>query len=340
MNKLYLNLLLWLLDILEINAICRMINRKKALILWYHGICDDGFSLLRGYDERHIPVSLFRKQLGYLKKRGYVFTNMSGLVTAIKKRESVKNLVVLTFDDGFKNIVENAYPIMKEYGARGCFYLISDLIGTKELIWTDYIETVIRNQKKGDFQFIFKGEKVNYALRDEKSYERAMMDIKTKLRAIPDNERIKHLEQFANIKPDNVPEEFIMSNWEQINELEPNVLEIGSHTRRHPNCANLTSDKELEDEILDSKIYIEKNTGRMIKHFCYPAGSFNDAVVARVKEYEYESAVTIVHGFNDENSDLFRLRRIETNERFLYFKSSVSGSYYMLQRIKSILRQV
>jgi peptidoglycan/xylan/chitin deacetylase (PgdA/CDA1 family) len=227
---------------------------------------------------------------------------------------------------------------MQEFGAMGCFYLVSDLTGTNELLWTDYVETVIRNQKKGNFEFIFKGNKVHYKLGDKKSYEYAMKDIKAKLRAIPDTERLEHLKQFNNFRLDNVPKEFIMASWEQVKEFDPGVLEIGSHTRRHPNCANLTSDAELEDEIRNSKIEIEKNIGRKIEHFCYPAGSYNDRVIAKVKEYRYKSAVTIMHGFNDENSDVYRLRRIETGESFLLFKASVSGSYYMLRRIKAILR--
>lgn len=329
--------LLWLLDILGINALCRMINRKKAVILWYHGICDESFCLLKGFDERHISKSLLKKHLEHLKRKGYAFVSMTELIDAIKNKKRVGKSVVLTFDDGFRNIVENCYPIMKEYGAKGCFYLVSDLIGTNQLLWTDYIETVVRNLNKGNFQFTFKGEKIQYKLVDKKSYEVTMQDIKAKLRMISDKERHEHLTQFNNLKLDDVPKEFSLATWEQIKALDHSVLEIGSHTRRHPNCANLTSDKELEDEIRDSKIDIEKNIGREIKHFCYPAGSYNDRVIAKVKEYGYESAVTIMHGFNDENSDVYRLRRIETNESFLLFKASVSGSYYMLRKIKAIL---
>jgi len=330
--------LLRFLDVLGVNVLCRMVNRKKALILWYHGISDEGFDLLKGFDERHIPGSLLRKHLEYLRRRGYTFVSLTELVDAIDNKKRIGKSVVLTFDDGFANVIKNAYPILQEFGAMGCFYLVSDLTGTNKLLWTDYIETVIRNQKQGDFEFIFKGEKVHYKLADKKSYEYAMRDIKTKLRAISDRERLEHLEQFKNYKLDDVPKEFVMAGWEQVKKLDPTVLEIGSHTRRHPNCTNLTSDREFEDEIYNSKIDIEKNIGRQIKHFCYPAGSYNDRVITRVKEYGYKSAVTIVHGFNDENSDVYELKRMETNESFLLFKASISGSYYMLRRIKAILR--
>jgi peptidoglycan/xylan/chitin deacetylase (PgdA/CDA1 family) len=335
-NSILRILFLQALDISGVNTLFRRMHRNKALIIWYHGICDEDFDLLKGYDERHVSKELFRKQLKYLKSRGYVFISMTDLTNAIEHKKKMNKFVVLTFDDGFKNVVENAYPIMKDFGAKGCFYLVSDLIGTNELLWTDFIETVVRNQKSDNFQFIFKGETINYKLSDKKSYEYAMKDIKTKLRALPDKNRVEHLKQFANHKLYNVPKEFMMATWEQIKGLDPNILEIGGHTGSHPNCANLTTESELEYEIYKSKNDIERNTGRKIEHFCYPAGSYNDVVISKVKKYGYKSAVTIENGFNDKKSDLFKLKRIEANEQFPFFKASVSGSIDMLCRIKNI----
>jgi len=226
---------------------------------------------------------------------------------------------------------------MKDYGAKGCIYLVSDLVGTNELLWTDFVETVIRNQNTKDFKFIFKGEVINYILGDRISIGHAMKDIKAKLRTLPDKERLEHLKQFGNYNLINIPKEFIMADWEQIKGLDPNILEIGSHTRRHPNCTNLVTDKELEDEVYNSKLDIERNIGRKVDHFCYPAGSYNDRVISKVKSYGYESAVTVEKGFNDENSFLYKLKRIAVGENILFFKASVSGSYHLLRRIKVIL---
>ena len=290
---------------------------------------------MKGYDERHIPTSIFRQQLGYLSQKGYSFITMSEMLDVIKNRKRIKRPIVLTFDDGFMNIVRNAYPVMKDFNARGCFYLVSDLIGTDRLLWTDYVESVIRNQKPGWFQFIFNGEAVIYNLDDRQSYNYAMKDIKAKLRIISDKERYEHLKQFDDSIQDNVSTEFSLADWEQIKKLDPGVLEIGSHTKRHPDCAKLTSDTEIEDEIFQSKIDIEKQVGYTINHFCYPAGSYNDRIIAKVKEYGYQSAVTIEYGFNDAESNVYRLKRMGVTESYVLFKANVSGSYNFLRKIKA-----
>jgi len=325
-----------IIDKLGINFMLRFLNKNKAIILWYHGVCDDNFQLLTGYDERHVPKSIFREQIRYLKRKGYVFSTISELIDIITKKKEIKKLVVLTFDDGFRNIIENAYPIMRELNAKGCFYLVSNLIGSNNLLWTDHVETIVRNSQKGDFKFIFKGEKINYSLDNKESYENTMSDIKNRLRSISNKERIEHLKQFKGKKIVDKPKEFLFSNWKQIQELDRRILEVGSHSKTHPNLTNLNSNEEFIEEIKNSKVQIEKMVNYKIVHFNYPAGVYNDEVIERVKKYGYKSAVSTIHGFNDENTDLYHLKRIESTSDFLLFKSSISGSYLVMRRIKNL----
>jgi peptidoglycan/xylan/chitin deacetylase (PgdA/CDA1 family) len=327
------------IDICGINNLFRFFNRHKVIILWYHGICEDTFRLLSGYDERHIQKSKFREQLSFLKRRGYNFLNMSEFIDILHNKKRIYKMVVLTFDDGYRNVVTNAYPIMKEFNAKGCFYLISGLIDEGKLLWTDYIETIVRNFNRGKFTFIFKGEKIFYTLDDKKSYEATMLDIKNKLRTLPELERIEHLKQFDNKNITDFPKEFIFANWAQIQSLDRKILEIGSHTKHHPNLTNISSSEGVMAEIKNSKVKIEKKVGYEINYFCYPAGKYNEDIVKKVKECRYSSAVTIKHGFNDESTNLYKLNRIEAPEDFLLFKSSISGSYFVMKWIKKLFHR-
>ncbi len=324
------------LDISGINALFRRLNRNKVIILCYHGICDDDFDLLKGYDDRHIPKSLFRKQLSYLKRKNYSFTNLSEATDMLNHRKKIRNIVVLSFDDGFRNVVENACPVMQKYQAKGCFYLISDLIGTSEPVWTDYIETLIRNAENGKFRFTYKGEECFYPLTTKASYEHAMRDIKARLRRLSDKEKNEHLRQFQKHQYP-VPKEFQMSDWTQIQNLDKDILEVGSHTATHPNCTNLTDDEEFDYELKYSKAKLERMVGYRTDHFNYPAGAFDERVIRQVKAAGYKTAVSLIPGFNDSRTDPFCLKRIYVNENFLFFKASVSGSYFFM---KKVLRKI
>ena len=319
-------------DFLGVNAFFRMLNSNKAIIIWYHGICDDDFTMLKGYDERHIPKSLFRKQISYLKNKGYQFATMSELVDILRNNKKINKAVVLTFDDGFRNVIENGYPIMQELGAKGCFYLVANLISQQNVLWTDLIEINVRKRPAGNFEFVFQGKPIEYALSDKKSYENAILDIKKKLRTIPDAQRRDHLKQFQSTNTESAPKEFNASTWDQIRSLDKNILEAGSHTRHHPNCANLTTDAEFEAELKGSKQDIEKEVGYAVDNFCYPAGSYDERVIEHAKKYGYKSASSIIPGFNDATTPIYELRRIPTDENFWLFKAMVSGSHFFISR--------
>jgi len=332
--------ILILLDFTGVNEIFRSVNSNKAIILWYHGICDDNFKMLKGYDERHIPKSLFRKQLLYLIGKGYQFVTMSELTLLLKEKKKLNKTIALTFDDGFRNVIDNAYPLMKELNAKGCIYLVSNLISEQSLLWTDLIETSVRINKSKKIEFMFKGEAIQYSLNSKESCESTIKNIKEKLRTIPDHERKDHLKQFdiEKFEVKDISEEFLVAGWDQIKILDKSILEAGSHTRNHPNCANLVLEEEFESELKGAKADIENKVGYLIDNFCYPAGSYNNKVIDCIKKYGYQSATSIIPGFNDASTSLFELQRIPINENFWLFKSMVSGSFFFisdaLQRMK------
>ncbi len=332
--------LLWFMDILGINTIYRWHNRNKAIIIMYHGICENDFDILVDYDERQLSKSSFRKQLRYLQRKGFSFISMTELINKMNNGGKLGKSVVLTFDDGFQNIINNAYPIIREFKAKGCLYLISGLTGTDQLLWTDYVETVIRNQGTDSIVFHFKGQIIKYNPKTKKSREQTMKDIKAKLRTLSNKGRFEHLAQFNSTKLTDIPEEFKIINWEQIGELDPEIMEIGNHSRSHPNCDVLTSDEELEEEIFLSKKEIEDKIGRPVKHFCYPSGSYNKGVSEKVRQSGCQSAVTINMGFVDNNSDLFQLNRITPDESFILFKTRISGSSQLFRYFRPLLKKI
>ena len=333
-KKILKSSVLLLMDISGINILYRWINRDKAIIIMYHGICEGDFDVLSGYDERHLPKSSFRKQIKYLKDKGYSLISMAALVDKIERGQKLGKNVVLTFDDGFQNVVDNAYPIMRELNVKGCFFLVSGLTGTDQLLWTDEVETAIRNAQGDSFKFSFKGEKIEYQLGGKFLREQAMDDVKAKLRTLPNKERWEHLKQFETMEKTDTPDEFKITDWEQIKELDPEIMEIGCHSRSHPNCGNLTSDDEIKEEIVLSKKEIEAKLGKEVHHFCYPAGSYNQRIADEVRQSGCKSAVTVKGGFVENDSDLFKLNRMTPDKSFILFKTRISGSNQLFRFIR------
>jgi peptidoglycan/xylan/chitin deacetylase (PgdA/CDA1 family) len=103
-------------------------------------------------------------------------------------------------------------------------------------------------------------------------------------------------------------------------------FEIGAHTLTH---ARLTAIPvpEAKNEITGSKKKLEDLFGVQVKHFAYPYGDYNDAIVDLVKEAGFETACTCDPLVVRHGVDPFRLGRFFTGERSLRSFSNYELSY-------------
>lgn len=90
-------------------------------------------------------------------------------------------------------------------------------------------------------------------------------------------------------------------NQSQIEEMTQAGMEFGSHTLSHSDLTKISINEARR------QIFASKGDYQI---FCYPAGRFNDQVVALVKEAGYSVAVTTKIGLARENSNLFELPRV------------------------------
>lgn len=80
-----------------------------------------------------VEIDNFSEEMQYLYDEGYDSISLGELFNA-----SDKKTVVLTFDDGYKDVYENAYPIMKEYNLTGTVFVITDFVGNDGYMsWSD-----------------------------------------------------------------------------------------------------------------------------------------------------------------------------------------------------------
>ena len=99
-------------------------DETNVPILMYHHI--QNISASSNITEKNLSVSpaIFKDEIKYLSQSGY-----SGAVLDELFDEYPQKRIVITFDDGYKDIIENALPVLKEYGFRGVVFVIVDNIG-------------------------------------------------------------------------------------------------------------------------------------------------------------------------------------------------------------------
>ncbi|MFM8889363.1 MAG: polysaccharide deacetylase family protein [Solirubrobacterales bacterium] len=94
----------------------------------------------------------------------------------------------------------------------------------------------------------------------------------------------------------------------QVEEMVAAGWEVASHSATHPDLPSL-SDSQLEDEMVRSQRILENQFDTRVTNFCYPAGSYDDRVIAAVREAGYRSATSTEPGLG-RPSDRWSLDRI------------------------------
>ncbi len=101
----------------------------KVPILMYHYISVPP----EGADKYRVNLSVepdrFREQMQYLADNGYTTIDLYDLSRAITNKEDLPDKpIILTFDDGYKDNYENAWPVMQEFGFTGMFFIPTEFI--------------------------------------------------------------------------------------------------------------------------------------------------------------------------------------------------------------------
>jgi peptidoglycan/xylan/chitin deacetylase (PgdA/CDA1 family) len=88
--------------------------------------------------------------------------------------------------------------------------------------------------------------------------------------------------------------------------------ELGAHTMTHPDLTTIDA-AALTEEIAGSRKLLRKQFGGAVDAFCYPAGKYDDTVVAAVEDAGYASATTVDEGLAGPGDEPFTRHRIRVN---------------------------
>ncbi len=95
-------------------------------------------------------------------------------------------------------------------------------------------------------------------------------------------------------------------SWNEIKKMKDSLIAFGSHTKTHSLLTQITENK-LQEEILSSKLEIEKKLRKKIYFLAYPYGQTNETIKIIVKKTGYLAAFSTEDG---QENDLFDLKRI------------------------------
>ena len=270
-------------------------SRRSYRVIMFHGVGD-----------AHMPVEDFEANLRWLSER-FRIVSLSDVVQGIEQRRTpdARGEVALTFDDGLGNHFDRAWPVLKRLGLPASFFICPDLIDGRRWIWNQEARARLNRMApdaRGEFA------RARLGLQTD-----AVEPLVQRMKQLPLVDRQRAEEALREGTPDFVAtaqerEHFDPITWEQVSQLDPALITIGSHTLSHPILPTI-DDAALQHEVDESRRVLEERLGRPVDLFCYPNGSHDDRVYAHVSR-SYRAAITTIYGLASPSSDLHRLMRI------------------------------
>jgi peptidoglycan/xylan/chitin deacetylase (PgdA/CDA1 family) len=270
-----------------------------------------------------------------IRRSGRDFVSLDEMHRRMSERDFSRRFVCLTFDDGYRDTVQWAYPILKEAAAPFAVYVPTSFPDRLGELWWLVLEAVIaRNNRIGlvidgrDRKFDCATVAEKRALYDELYWWLRARSSETEMRSI-----VRSLAAYYHVDVAAFCNDLCMS-WPELAGLAADPLvTIGAHTVNHLMLAKLPKETARSEMELSASV-IEAALSVRPQHLSYPYG---DAGSAGTREFEiaaelgFKTAVTTRPGvlFPNHSKHLTALPRISLNgdyQRRRYVRVLLSGS--------------
>ncbi|WP_292508948.1 trifunctional glycosyltransferase/class I SAM-dependent methyltransferase/polysaccharide deacetylase [Mesorhizobium sp.] len=111
--------------------VARSERRQRIPVLMYHSVSDEGPAALARF---RLTPAAFHSQMAWLRANGFHAIRSEQLEWFIANRQPfVGRPVLITFDDGFQNFADHAWPILRANDLTAEVFLVTDLVGASAL---------------------------------------------------------------------------------------------------------------------------------------------------------------------------------------------------------------
>jgi peptidoglycan/xylan/chitin deacetylase (PgdA/CDA1 family) len=283
----------------------------RFAILLYHGVSAREHRGIENYSRKHVSADSFAAQMAELASCETVLP-LRELLARRAEGTLPRRSVAVTFDDGFANNHEVAYPILREHGIPATIYLATGLVGTERVFWVDRLEYLVNEWPSAELRADTLG--AAYPVASQADRLRAVTGLKAALKAQPAlvPATLEQLESdFGGVPRYDYPDYRLMG-WDQVRELARGGLcDFGAHTIDHVILA-AEPPEEQERQVRGSLEAVARELGRPTDLFSYPEGGpgqYDETTVAIVRAAGCTSSPTAIFGVNDETTSPFHLRR-------------------------------
>ena len=322
-----LHLLSYQLGISSLYA--RMQRESVATILMYHSVPTK--SEAPWMDPCNcLSQDIFEQQMRFLSEHRRVIS-IEQLIQQLEAGEPIsRGTVAITFDDGYRNNLTVAAPILARYNLPATLYLATGYVDAKKNQWIDTLYSAFRACSHHQLRLLSfsDGKLEDWNLVEDKQRERAYGAIASYLIEADVAQRLALLTEIdRQLAPIAYPPQLTLS-WDEVRQMQqqyPNIT-LGVHTSNH-----LDLSKHSDQTAEEMRVSVEQmitETGIRPQHLSFPYNRYNAEAQDQVAAAELSSAVAIAPDpVVRMGTSRYALPRLEAPQSTLLLKSWTNGGF-------------
>jgi peptidoglycan/xylan/chitin deacetylase (PgdA/CDA1 family) len=316
-------------------------RRRRLLILCYHGVSIDDEH--EWNPDLYLPSAALRTRLEILRRSRCCVLPLAEAVDRLYAGTLPERSVVLTFDDGYFDFYQEAYPLLRAFETPATIYLTTQRCGWNRPIF-----------RLACAYLLWKARGRVVDVRDGLSGERTTFDLRTAegrshaLRSVVAESHQRHLDiqakdHFAgrlgawlDVDYEAIAGRRMLTIMtpDEVRTLSAAGVDFQLHTHSH----NTPSEpEEFDREIARNRELIEEMTGQLATHFCYPSGAYRPEFLPWLSDGRVISATTCDPGLASGRSNPLLLPRFVdvSSNTPLEFQGWLSGAASLMSRRRS-----
>jgi peptidoglycan/xylan/chitin deacetylase (PgdA/CDA1 family) len=300
------------------------LNRRSPKVLMYHACERNESEFIRGLSINTTPHRL-DAHLRYLSRR-YRVVSLADLLASVPEVPTV----AITFDDGFRSVHENAWPLLRGRGFPATCYLTTNVINNDTLLWLNELNWFLHRhpQLAVESTSARLGLSRNCSLAtirravierfDSRMIEDLLIDLRS--RAGVDGRELARTTR-------------LFLEWDQVAAMSKAGIQFGNHTCSHPNLAKLKRDDCL-NEIATAQRALAHLSGVQAS-LAYPFGSHS----GETRQIALELGIYSMLDVEGVNSPLDRTRigRINLSDDSV---PALFARVEILEPVKALLKKM
>ena len=273
-------------------------------VLLYHRVLDRPDELNPGEPS----ATQFDQQMSVLARMFNVLA-LNEALSRLSNGTLPARALSVTFDDGYRDNLDVAVPILQRHGLHATFFITSGLINGGRMMHDTVIETVRRlNSQAVDFGWLGLGRR---RVTDVTSRLALIKELLGHVKYLPFEQRVEACERLAALVGDALPDSLMMTS-EHVKAIDRAGMHVGAHTHLHPILSKLPAEQAYS-QILMSRDLLGQMIGTVPSMFAYPNGKpsldYGVEHVEMVKKAGFTAAVSVSFGTVTQDSDLLQIPR-------------------------------